>query len=551
MRRRLFSLLSVLLIALSITSPVSVTSPLSVTTPAGASNPGDLAARDFVVRQYEDFLTRAPDAGGLEYWTNLLLSGESPAALIEFMVASPEFEQSVAPMVRLYYAHLRRAPDYDGLRFWTGKLSNGTGIATISENFARSQEFKNSYGSLSDAEYVELVYLNVLDRKAEASGRDYWIEQLASGVTRGTMMALFAESKEFRNRTDGLVKASMLYVGLLQRAPDEAGLEYWSSLLNRGVPYRDIMSGFLQSTEYRNRIQGLASATHPLTGELTNGRSDRPALALKIDNAPGARPHVGLNSADIVYEEMVEGQLSRFIAIYQSQVPSEVGPIRSIRTGDFDVIQQFNTPLLGASGANRFVLNQLKTEPVINVNALVAGGAYYRVRGRSAPHNLITSPARLWEFAGNNGGTPGPAFVYRRTDATALPTATNVQSLTINFGSSTATYHWDQGANGWARDQNGTAHKDSRGQRIAPDNVVVQVTHYDVSAADSQSPEAVSVGSGQVFVLTNGYLVEGTWSRANPDSAVVLKDSSGTIIKLATGTTWVALAPPGSVTVRR
>ncbi len=541
MRRRIIALTLALLALVSATT---------ATSPAGATNPGDLSDKEFVIRQYEDFLGRAPDAGGLAYWTSLLQDGESPAALIEFMVASPEFERSVAPMVRLYYAHLRRSPDYGGLRFWTGRINAGEALETISENFTESAEFQAKYGALTDVEYVDLVYVNVLERTADAGGRAYWIGQLDSGVTRGAMMSLFSESAEFKAKTNGLVKASMLYVGLLQRSPDKDGLDYWAGRIDSGIAYRDIMAGFLESAEYRNRTEALFSSSHPLTGQLTGQLTGVPALAIKIDNAPGARPHIGLSQADIVYEEMVEGNLSRFIAVFQSQTPGAVGPVRSIRTGDFDVLEQFNTPLLGASGANRFVLAQLKNEPVINVNALVAGGAYYRTNSKSAPHNLLVDPAKLWDFAGDRGGIPSPIFSYRRDGAARPGVAESTGGVKIDFGNSTASYQWDVGRQGWLRTQNGTSHVENTGRRIAPDNVVVQVTQYQASAADGRSPEAVTIGSGEAFVFTDGFMIRGTWSRSRADAPMVLKDQNGKIIKLTTGSTWVELAPPASVTLR-
>ncbi len=537
MRRRLFVLLVALITLFGVTPPVG-------------ANPGDLSDEDFVAQQYEDFLTRAPDAGGLAFWTAQLQAGVEPAALIEFMVNSPEFQLSVAPMVRLYYAHFRRSPDFDGLQFWTSRMAQGTTLAAVSENFALSPEFQTRYGSLSDGEYVDLVYLNVLGRPAEPAGRAFWLGQLANGTSRGAMMSLFSEGPEFKGQTDGLVKATMLYVGLFHREPDDNGLNFWAERLDQGDDYRQVMTGFLNSPEYQSRLASQFGAVHPLTGERTNEPTNVPALALKIDNSPRARPQIGLNQADLVYEELVEGRITRFIAIFQSRVPAQVGPIRSIRTGDFDVLAQFNNALFGASGGNSQVLERLAGENVVNVNALVAGNAYFRVGGRSAPHNLVTSPAALRNFANGRGGVPAQLFSYRLAGSPLPAVARPTKGVAIDYGSSTASYVWDPRLRGWVRSQNGTIHVDSNGRPIAPDNVVVQITNYGISAADGESPEAVTVGSGEVLVFTNGSLIQGTWSRAQATDPIVFKDTNGNVIKLTTGTTWVSLAPVGSVTIR-
>ncbi len=541
MRTRVLA--TVLALLLSATTAV-------IASPVGAANPGDLSDREFVSRQYEDFLGRAPDAAGLAFWTNELQAGQTPAALIENLVSSPEFERTNAPVIRLYYAHFRRGPDFEGLRFWTDRLANGETLDNVSENFTESAEFQAKYGELENAEYVELVYTNVLDRAADAEGLDYWTGQLESGVTRGTVMALFADSAEFRTKTDGLVKASMLYIGLLHRSPDEGGLTYWAGKIDSGVAYRDIMSSFLGADEYRSRLQSLLTSVHPLTGQLTNDLSNAPALAVKIDNAPRARPQTALSQADIVYEEKVEAGLTRFVAIYQSEAPTEVGPVRSIRTTDFDLLEQFNTPLLAASGANPAILTQLEEEPVVNVNALVAGSAYYRKRGRSIPYNLFASTESLWSAAGDQGGVPNPVFTYRKVGERRLGVAKKTNGVSIDFGLSTASYQWDGTRQGWLRSQNGTPHLEETGNQIAPDNVIVLITDYEPSSADGRSPEAITIGTGKAFVFVEGFLTRGTWSRETADQPMVFKDKNNKVIKLSTGSTWIELAPQGTVTLK-
>lgn len=521
---------------------------VAVPAPAGAVSPDDVDPDDFVTLQYQDFLARNPDAGGLEFWAERLRGGTDPASLIETMATSDEFASSVAPMVRLYQAHLQRMPDYDGLVFWVGQLGGGRPLAEISEHFSRSNEFQTKYGSLTDAEYVELVYDNVLDRSPDAAGLAFWVGWLGDGGSRGALMANFSESSEHVAATDGRVKATMLYLGLLRRVPDSSGLDWWADQLQNGMPWHTAMHGFLHSDEYRERLDALFAETHPLTGEATATATDLPALAVKIDNVANARPQLGIRHADVVVEEMVEGSFTRLIAIYQSGEPAQVGPVRSIRSTDFDVLAMLDWPLLAASGANGGVLGQLDGARVVNVNALEAGNAYYRASGRRAPHNMFATTARLRAFAGSQGATPGSVFTYR--DAAAPVPGSPSGGVFIDFGNSDARWTWDAPRAAWTRLQNGSAHVDADGGVVAPQNVVVLEVTYGVSAIDAESPEAHTVGSGTAHVFTGGNVATGTWSRSAATDPFTLKDAAGNVIGLTAGQTWVELAPAGAVTLR-
>ncbi|MEZ5375509.1 MAG: DUF4214 domain-containing protein [Acidimicrobiales bacterium] len=529
---------------------ISSTALGGVAPAAAADAPAPPAGRDLITQQYLDFLSRAPDEAGLAFWNHQLDSGVHPATLIQSMAEQPEFESVVAPLVRLYVAYFLRSPDLAGLEFWIGRIRAGQGIESISQNFAGSAEFQNTYGALDDAAFIDLVYRNVLGRNSDDAGRAYWLEQMAGGIDRGRVMTAFSESAENRRATYGDVRATMLYVGMLDRAPEPEGLAYWAGLINGGTSYADVIAGFLESGEYEARLASMLTERNPLTGEATRAAANRTALAVKIDNVPLARPQTGLNQADIVFEEKVEGDLTRLIAIFQSDVPAVVGPVRSIRTTDFDVLAQFNNPMLAASGANATVLRLLESAPVQNVNALVGGNAYYRDANRRAPHNLFATTSRLYAIAPNPTSTPAPLFRYRPADAGVTNPASASTGVDIEFGRTSVSYRWDGARSGWVRRQDGTLHTEPGGAQVAPENVIVMTTDYAVSIADAESPEAITVGSGRVDVFTNGVVVTGTWQRPTVDSRMVLRDANGAEILLTPGETWVALAPAGTVAIR-
>jgi uncharacterized protein (DUF1501 family) len=169
---------------------------------------GHLTNREFVDLVYRNVLARAPDAAGLEHWTTVLDQGTGRG---EVMVGFSESQEHVdttrdivddvdrrGPVARLYQAYFERPPDDDGLRHWIGASLS---YEAISDAFAASGEFQERYGRLSDAEFVDLVYENVLGRSADDVGRRHWLARLATGTSRGAVMLGFSESPEFIERT--------------------------------------------------------------------------------------------------------------------------------------------------------------------------------------------------------------------------------------------------------------------------------------------------------------------------------------------------------------
>lgn len=546
---RLFRASSLAIVAVIVVAAVGSVSPLA--TPAGAEVPvGSLPTReDFVTQQYEDFLGRSPEGTGLGYWVDQLRRGVDPAALVESLALSDEFEGVMAPVVRLYYAHFQRPPDYDGMIHWASVARSGRSMQHISEAFVRSTEFEATYGSLADDEYVERVYTNVLGRSSDSAGGAYWADELRRGLSRGAMMVAFSDSTEYRNVMQGRVLATMLYVGMLRRGADENGLDYWASVIDDGTPYRDAIAGFLGADEYRRRVERIYHDTQPLSGVATRSAALRPALAVKIDNVDGARPQTNVHRADLVYEEMVEGQLTRLIAVFHSDQPIVVGPVRSVRTTDLDILAQLNTPLLAASGANRGVLAEVAAADVVNVNALEAGGAYYRDTRRRAPHNMYARTIDLYAAANHAGNQPSPLFRYRPQGQGATG-GVAASGVSISFGRANIDFVWSTADRGWRRSQNRSAHVQSGGVQLSPANVVVLEVVYGTSSVDANSPEAHTVGTGPAHVFTDGRRIDGTWSRAAATDPIVLTDGDGDEIFLTRGQTFVELAPPGSITLR-
>ena len=277
---------------------------------------------------------------------------------------------------------------------------------------------------------------------------------------------------------------------------------------------------------------------------------DRPALAVKIDNASAARPQTGIIAADVVYEEIVEAGLTRFVAIFQTTSPGTVGPVRSGRTSDPILLEGFDRPLFAYSGANRGTNQAINASPLVDVGYDDAASAYWRSSSRRAPHNLYASTDSLWALhAGRTDVSPAP-FTFGWEGQPLPDSAIAAEGVTIDFGRLVADYAWD--GSGWQRSTNGEAHSDAEGVRVAPTNVVVQFTTYGKSPADNRSPEARTTGSGTAWVFTAGHLIVAEWNRPDPGRPATIT-IDGEPVLLQPGRTWVALADaarPGNVAWR-
>lgn len=294
----------------------------------------------------------------------------------------------------------------------------------------------------------------------------------------------------------------------------------------------------------------------PLTGRpLTDDTLlDRPALIVKIDNHPDSQPQVGLNQADIVVEELVEG-ITRLVAVFHSTGSNPVGPIRSGRSSDPDIAANFNRPLFAWSGGNQNIRGEIRQAEIdgklIDISVDQSPGDYYReAPPRFAPHNLFSNTDALLALAPADVEGPNQIFEYRQpTDA--LPAdATPSQGVTIIWrGGQRNDFVWDAELDGWARFQRGDPHVDGADEQIAPQNVVILSTIYTTSAADARSPEAVTLGSGAATVLIDGHLIQGTWTRDTPTDPWLLADNSGNEILLDPGQTWIELVENGNLSI--
>ncbi|MBV8160555.1 MAG: DUF3048 domain-containing protein [Acidimicrobiia bacterium] len=292
----------------------------------------------------------------------------------------------------------------------------------------------------------------------------------------------------------------------------------------------------------------------PLTG-LPAGDSplrSRPALVVKIENVPEARPQSGIAQADVVYEEIVEAGLSRFIVVFQSQDADPLGPVRSIRPSDPSMVKPLN-PLFAYSGGTTKFINMLHAAGITDVGVDAAPRAYYRRPGRAAPHNLYSSTPRLYAQGPPGMGPPPKIFDFLGPNepfggAGAVPAA----HLSVQPGQrTTSTYDYDPTTDTWKRSSNGTPQVVEGGAQVAPTNVIVWFVPYvnspgDVDVLGEPVSVAQVVGTGDAWVLSQGKVVKGRWSKPADDTPASFTDATGAPIKLTPGTTWVEVQPVGT-----
>jgi len=289
--------------------------------------------------------------------------------------------------------------------------------------------------------------------------------------------------------------------------------------------------------------------TYPLLGTPVTdpAAAARVAIACKIDNHPNARPQNGLNKADIVFEENVEG-LTRFAAVFHSQGSDPVGPLRSGRTQDIDILASFNKPLFCWSGGNSRVTRAINASSLVNVgySASRGKGGYYRAKDKRIPHNLYAKTSNLWTLAPEGSGPPVPQFTYRGSSDAKPATSTAVDGAKVSMYNVKVFWKWDTASGSFMRFNENLKremepHMADDGQ-VSAKNVVVLYVTYRRSKADRKSPHAVTTGTGTGFVLTDGGLIEVKWERNDPDLPFTFTDSAGAVVRFTPGRTWVEVA---------
>ena len=275
----------------------------------------------------------------------------------------------------------------------------------------------------------------------------------------------------------------------------------------------------------------------PFTGEPVAALG--PVLAVKIDNLAPARPQTGLSSADIVYVLPVEGGLSRFLAVYSSHFPPVIGPVRSAREDDLELLRQFGRPAFAYSGAQPQLLPVVAKARTVDLYDGRVGG-YFRDPHRVAPHNLYAHTSRLLaeapgaSKAHDIGFRFGPAPSGGRT----------AMSFAVSYPAAKFTFRWSANDGRWLVWMDGAPARATEGGQLGAPTVVIQYTKVRTSRfleAGVRPPYAESTGAGTGVVMRGGQAYPIRWSRPDADGATTFTNTSGQIMTFARGPIWVVL----------
>lgn len=291
--------------------------------------------------------------------------------------------------------------------------------------------------------------------------------------------------------------------------------------------------------------------TWPLTGIESDKLVNRPAIAVKIENTAAARPQTGLENADVVWETVVEFGVSRYIAVYHSDYPDVIGPVRSARPIDMRVASSLDG-LFVFSGAQKGVLNIINASKNLQPVSHDAGAAgLSRTSARRAPHNVIGS---LDTFAKNATGkftdSPPEQFSFARSaeKSAAVLDGTKTKNITMHMSDAVRPqWDWNADSSTWQRSEGSSPAVASSGDRLSATNVViVEVEAFNSpfkAQGEAPVPDNKLEGEGKALIATGGKTIEATWQKKDDASPLTLVTSDGEAADLAPGNTWVELVP--------
>lgn len=284
----------------------------------------------------------------------------------------------------------------------------------------------------------------------------------------------------------------------------------------------------------------------PLTGMPVEDEQDlklRP-IAVMLDNEYNARPQSGLLDADIVYEIPVEGNITRYMAIYHHNPSEKIGPVRSARPYFIDKALEFNAVYVHCGGSPQ-ALRDLASLNVNTLNDLKGSPCFWRAKDRKMPHNLYTSTKLMREVMESNkfNNKTAPQY-FKFSDEYLDLDGKKTSSISFNYSRNYLVgYEYNEKDKLYYRTINGARLKDKEsGKDIATTNIIVEKTTAKV-LDDVGRLEVNTIGKNRGYYLTGGKLVEIEWSKSGRSDKTVYKDLKGNEILINKGTTWIQVVP--------
>lgn len=283
----------------------------------------------------------------------------------------------------------------------------------------------------------------------------------------------------------------------------------------------------------------------PLTGSLVaNDAATKQAVTgIMIENSPDARPQSGLKDSGVVFEAIAEGGITRFLVLYQSEKPQQIGPVRSLRLYDVDWAAAFDASI-GHVGGSAAALAEARNGSYRDIDQFFNSLSYWRATDRYAPHNVYTSFANIDTLNAAKGYTTSTFTGFTRTDGKAsdTPNAATI-NVTISSYLFNSSYIYDKTTNTYARSQGGGPHLDRESGQITPSVVIAMKVDETTVLEDGYRENITTVGSGDAVIFQNGMAINATWHKDSKLGQVTFTDSAGADIPLIRGQTWITAIP--------
>jgi len=353
----------------------------------------------------------------------------------------------------------------------------------------------------------------------------------------------------FRKLSGLAVASALLITGC---AAPSAGADYAGEVtavleaesLTDDYAYDDIELAEGEEDEIEDEVEVEAPIFWPLTGVVTEYLEERPIIGVKIENTGPARPQIGLEFADQVWEIVVEGGITRFIALYHSFYPTEVGPIRSGRTSDIGVMTPLNA-VLAFSGGYGPAISRIE---MYSIQTLAEGRnpGFRRSTDRPRPHNVMGNMQSFVEQARDDRRVEHQLGLWSTglEDSSAYLTGEEVNRISVRVSpAQTTNWDWDASSSTFLRSDGARASVANTGERHAATNVVVAVMEQGSFAG---VPETQMMGSGPALIATAGRVIEGTWEKPTMYRPLRFFDAEGVEVHLAPGQTWYMLSTASS-----
>lgn len=289
----------------------------------------------------------------------------------------------------------------------------------------------------------------------------------------------------------------------------------------------------------------------PLTGLEVKDEAalTKPVTAVIIENSPDARPQSGLKKAEVAFEAIAEGGITRFMVLYQQNKPGLIGPVRSVRSYHPNWLRPFDASIAHVGGSQR-ALAEIRNGMFRDIDQFFNSGSYWRATDRYAPHNVYTNSQRLDTLNAAKGYKTSKPKGFTRTDGKPVkkPNATKI-TVVVSSPTYTSSYTYDKKTNSYIRSLGGVVHTDREDGAITPSVVIALKVDEQTVWEETWREQIQNTGQGQAVIFQNGTVLEATWRKPSAADQLSFYDKKGKAIELTRGQTWITAVPNGKGSV--